>query len=978
MAITWRTSGAVAYSSTAGGGTSVAPQYPVGLAQGDLLFLVVGQKPTTANGGTVTHPDSSVWTLRAERLAGGGYSTTTGADVGNTNIRVYTRSVPSGGLTGSLTVSVADNNVCWASMHAATSGTGNFTFLNAATGQDTNSGAAVSISTSPDPVFAAGDHALAIFCNPTDALTGFTAYSLSQTGVTFGSATQLSFADSGNGNDIGGFVFRTEVTAASGATGAVLINATASGTTTNARGPGAIVSIREAAAWSLSADAAAFTTDGQVATATFARLQSGDAATVTISGSNATVFRGRTWGLDAGTFALSNQSATLLCSGAPAFFVSNGSVVSTSTSDVTAAWPVGHQPGDLGLLMVETAAAQPPTVDGTWTLITAIDSGGSSDNRTRLEVYYKFAGSFNESGASVSRNSGDHAVAIIASFRGVATDNPWAATFGSAVELMSEVDNQIAYPSVTTTVDEARLVLIASRGYLGTFDFFFSSTLTNANLSSLTKQFEQGGVDGTYPIHGGGITLATGYKALSGNTGNTLQNVSPGAYSDFALLVLALRASSVLNIYSLDAQPGAFVLSGLAAELARVSAFALDAQPGAFSVFGADTTLIHSHFIEAEASSFIALGGDSTALHTRYVGAEFGSLALTGFAAELTKVNVYTLDAQPGAADLFGQPATLAYAQVREFHAEPGAFVLGGVDAALVKTNAYDLDGQPATFDLSGQAATLVHTQIRQLQAEAGAFNLYGLSATLTKVNVYTLEAQASVWTLAGQAAATARSQVMDAQAASYSWTLNSTSPYRGWALITQTGTLAVTGQDATLDLLDVFVLQGEVGFYASIGQAALIQRDKALQATTGSYSTTGEAAQIERTRLFQANVGNWTATGQSATLACGRHMPAMASSFAVSGSPAQLLRTFNLDTGFGSYGWQGQLAQVLFGRLVLSATGSYSIQGQDSSSLVAVAFELVNPYSVHASARPRHTRERRPTFFHQSPRSRVIHEAVQ
>lgn len=427
---------------------------------------------------------------------------------------------------------------------------------------------------------------------------------------------------------------------------------------------------------------------------------------------------------------------------------------------------------------------------------------------------------------------------------------------------------------------------------------------------------------------------------------------------------------------SLQADAGAIALTGQSASTLRNRY--LNAESGSLNLTGNAASTLQGRRLDANVGAFALTGAVASTLWGRYSSAELGQLTVAGQAASLTKINRYGLDAQPASYSYAGQSADLMRIRALQLSAEAGDLSHIGQSATLTKIRVYALDAQLGFLAVSGQAATLVYTQTRQIHAEAGAFALLGIDATLTKVNVYALHAQAAVFSLSGLEAGVLIRRVISAEPATLAWTLNSTSPYRGWALTAEAGDLVLTGQGATLDVLDVFTLDGEFGTYASTGQSALIQRSKALQAATGSYSSTGQVAQVQRSHLLVANAGSAAANGLSATLAKSRVMPALASSFAVLGNQAQVLRTFSLKTGFGSYGWQGQLAQVLFGRLVLTSSGSYSIQGQSSTALVAVAFELVNPFSVHVQKRPRHSHERRNKFFHQPPRVRVIHEAVQ
>lgn len=232
---------------SASGGTSVAPTYPTGITTNSCLVLVVGQKPTTANGGTVTTPGD--WTLRTSLTGAndgdtGGYTTTLGADTGNCNIFVYTKDTVAGTETGTLSVTVGDNNVCWANIYRIQSSDTCTWSYDSGTGKDT-AGGNVSIATSAGVEITAGDHILAGMVIPTDVTTPaqFSAEALAQTSTTFGTVNEIQEPDSGTGNDIGGFMVEAAVSSG-GASGAVTLSATAGGTTTNVRGPGFVLRVR--------------------------------------------------------------------------------------------------------------------------------------------------------------------------------------------------------------------------------------------------------------------------------------------------------------------------------------------------------------------------------------------------------------------------------------------------------------------------------------------------------------------------------------------------------------------------------------------------------------------------------------------------------------------------------------------------------------------------------------------------------------
>lgn len=334
MALGTPTDGGAAYSATGGGGTTVAPAYPASIAAGDALVLIVGQKPSTANGGTVTTP--SGWTLRESLTGAGGYGTTLGADTGNTNLFVYTKDTVAGTETGNLTVTVGTNNICWGIIVRIPAGGGDLAYGVADGSRTTAPTSGTAFTTlltngSPAPNIKSGDVAIWAMCIPTDVLNnGFTAPTISSTGTTFGTPVELEEPDSGGGNDIGGYVAYASATAGS-STAAPTVGVTATGTVTNVRGPIVLIRVRElpfidaaegtftytgqdatvTATRSLSAEAGSFTYTGQTAELTVARSFNAEAGAFTYTGQNAEFARTYSFNAESGTFNYTGEPASL-------------------------------------------------------------------------------------------------------------------------------------------------------------------------------------------------------------------------------------------------------------------------------------------------------------------------------------------------------------------------------------------------------------------------------------------------------------------------------------------------------------------------------------------------------------------------------------------------------------------------------------------------------------------------------------------
>jgi hypothetical protein len=213
-----------------------------------LLFL--GQKPSIANGGLATTPTG--WTLQDELLAAGGYGTTTGADVGNTNLRVYSWDTPVTGQTGTQTVAIGDNNVAWAFIVRIPTGGGTLSYGSAIGQQATTPTSPMSIAltngaTATD--FQTGDMAIWAMCIPTAVTTPtqFSAQAATATGAVFATAVELNEPDSFLANDIGGYSAYAFVDSGSSTTAPTVVT-TVAGSRTNVRGPVVLLRVRETTA----------------------------------------------------------------------------------------------------------------------------------------------------------------------------------------------------------------------------------------------------------------------------------------------------------------------------------------------------------------------------------------------------------------------------------------------------------------------------------------------------------------------------------------------------------------------------------------------------------------------------------------------------------------------------------------------------------------------------------------------------------
>lgn len=251
MAFGTPVAGAVAYSAS--GGTTVAPAYPTGITASNSLILIVGQKPSVANSGTATTPTG--WTL-LEQSFWDIYGTTLGADVGNVTLYAYRKNTVAGTETGTVTVTLGNNNVAWALIIRVPSSVGTVSFgsergnIFYAPTANVETGGLTGGTGSTWMYPRTGDLLLCALCIPTDVTTPsqFTNSRVGCSDVVMGTSTELIEPDSSTGNDIGGVVAWHTVTSGNGYGFGSGFYTTATGTTTNVRGPWVAIRIREAPA----------------------------------------------------------------------------------------------------------------------------------------------------------------------------------------------------------------------------------------------------------------------------------------------------------------------------------------------------------------------------------------------------------------------------------------------------------------------------------------------------------------------------------------------------------------------------------------------------------------------------------------------------------------------------------------------------------------------------------------------------------
>lgn len=206
-----------AWASQAGASSPLSVSYPASAADGtasaeDMLYLFVHSKPDTGSVGTPTD-----WTLVDSATGGGG---AVGASTGPTRLDVYRRTVPGGGLSGSLSVTISSANVAQGKIiqcrpDAAGSPTWSEELASFSRTTTTSSLAFTStdsISVQDD------DHVIVGILSPDDgAGTDESLTAVTQSGTTFGTPVELDAkANTTLANDLGSDIWDVEATAGSG------------------------------------------------------------------------------------------------------------------------------------------------------------------------------------------------------------------------------------------------------------------------------------------------------------------------------------------------------------------------------------------------------------------------------------------------------------------------------------------------------------------------------------------------------------------------------------------------------------------------------------------------------------------------------------------------------------------------------------------------------------------------------------------
>ena len=243
MTISLGATGTTPTGTGSGTGTTSLSVTPPAHNLGDLLLLYVHVKPETA---TITTPAGWTAVTNAEAAGGGG---TTGLDAGPTRAAWYWRNGDQRTTAVSVTFG-GSPNCCQGQILALRSSIADASWSVAgANGVDSTTGTPFTAVMGSDPGITTADMVVVFGGIPTDVTTPaqFSAETLTATGLTSGSVTEIAEPETTRGNDLGGVLCRWTPTGGP-SSGAATFSATAGGTTTNVRGPIILVRAREVAA----------------------------------------------------------------------------------------------------------------------------------------------------------------------------------------------------------------------------------------------------------------------------------------------------------------------------------------------------------------------------------------------------------------------------------------------------------------------------------------------------------------------------------------------------------------------------------------------------------------------------------------------------------------------------------------------------------------------------------------------------------
>jgi hypothetical protein len=190
-------------------------------------------------------------------------------------------------------------------------------------------------------------------------------------------------------------------------------------------------------------------------------------------------------------------------------YVGAGAIAQAQNA-VSVAWPAGHRPRDLALLLIECSGLDATANPSGWShvagspLVDVASTAGS-----KFQLLWKRATSSAEAAVSLP-DLGDHTLACITVLRG---GPPGGDPFSAVTTLLKTSASGFAStPAIVTTVPNTLVVSLISRPNDSATAIF---SLTNVDLTAVVERFDTGTTQGD----GGGFALWSATRAVPGSVG---------------------------------------------------------------------------------------------------------------------------------------------------------------------------------------------------------------------------------------------------------------------------------------------------------------------------------------------------------------------------------------------------------------------------------------------------------------------------
>ena len=225
-----------------------------------------------------------------------------------------------------------------------------------------------------------------------------------------------------------------------------------------------------------------------------------------------------------------------------AFYVAQ-TAPSGSTGSPSVAWPT-HEIYDVAFLLCESTGGQAVTLgtpNGFAAVTGSPQNTGLGTSGTRLSVFWNRATSTSMA-APVVTGPGNHVITAMVTYRGcITTGNPWNTTTGAT---KISTSTSCTHPAVTTTVDDARILILASRDLGGGAGNLWNGTYTNSNLTNITERVNDGGAAG----NAGGLLCVDGIMPVKGNTGTTASTMLASQFNGYLTVALTPEKGSFFGM----------------------------------------------------------------------------------------------------------------------------------------------------------------------------------------------------------------------------------------------------------------------------------------------------------------------------------------------------------------------------------------------------------------------------------------------